>query len=115
MSKKSLGVNLDASGGAIVEQEVFRVPNGYKAVVTMFFLSNTGGSTTTVDARWHDGTTVPFLGGKNLGSGDYLQFGGPLGAFLCMQQGDHLDVSVSNGGQVGLIISYDLLREDSQA
>ena len=115
MSKKSLGVNLDASGGAIVEQEVFRVPNGYKAIVTMFFMSNTGGSTTTVGANWHDGATVPFLGNKSLGSGDYIQFGGPVGAFLCMQQDDHIDVSVASGGIVGLILSYELLREDSQA
>ena len=114
MSKRSIGVNLDASGGAIVEQEVFRVPNGYKALVTMFFLSNTGGSTATVGANWHDGTTVPFLGGKNIGSGDYIQFGGPEGAYLAMNEDDYIVVSVASGGIVGLIVSYELLRQDSQ-
>jgi len=114
MHKQSVGVNLDASGGAITDQEVFRVPVGYKAIVTMFFMSNTGGSTTTVGAKWHDGSTVPFLGGKSLGAGDYLQFGGPEGAFLSMNEDDHIDVSVASGGVVGLILSYVLLRQDSQ-
>ena len=114
MHTKSIGVNLDASGGAIVDQEVFRVPTGYKAIVTMFFMSNTGGSTTTVGAKWHDGATVPFLGGKSLGAGDFLQFGGPSGAYLVMQENDHVDVSVASGGTVGLIMSYELVRQDYQ-
>jgi len=112
--KYSIGVNLNASSGAITDQEVFRVPTGHRAVVTMFFISNVGGSTTTVGATWHDGANVPFLGAKSLGSGDYVQFGGGEGLFLVMAEDDHMVVSVASGGQCGLILSYDLVRADSQ-
>lgn len=109
----SLGVNLDASGGAITDQVIYTVPTGYKAIVTMFFLSNVGGSNTTVGAKWHDGATVPFLGAKNLSSGDYIQFGGGSGLYMAMAEGDYITVSIDNGGVCGLIISYYLVREDS--
>ena len=110
----SIGVNLDASGGAITAQEVFRVPNGYMAKVTMFFLSNTGGSTCTVGAKWWDGATIPFLGSKSLSAGSYVQFGGGEGLYMMMHQDDYITVSVSNGGLCGLILSYELIRADSQ-
>lgn len=80
----------------------------------MFFLSNVGGSTTTVGASWHDGTTVPFLGSKSLGAGDYVQFGGGEGLYMAMEEGDYITVTVASGGSCGLIISYDLVRTDSQ-
>lgn len=109
--KKSVGVLLDATGGAIVDQEVFRVPTGYNAIVSMFFISNIGGSTTTVDAKWHDGATVPFLGGKSLSASDFIQFGGGEGLFLAMAEDDYFTVSVASGGQCGLIVSYELIRQ----
>lgn len=110
----SIGVNLDASGGAITDQVIFTCPNGYKAIVTMFFMSNVGGSTTTVGAAWHDGAVVPFLGSKSLGAGDYVMFGGGAGQYMAISQGDTIKVSVASGGTCGLILSYHLVREDSQ-
>ena len=108
--KRSIGVNIDASGGAVTDQEIFRVPAGYDAIVTMFFLSNIGGSTTTVDAKWHDGTVITFLGGKSLNAADILQFGGEIGNFLTMSPDDYFTVSVASGGQCAVIISYELQR-----
>ena len=110
----SLGINLDASGGAITDQVVYTVPTGYKAIVTMFFMSNVGGSTTTVGAKWHAGATVPFLGSKSLGAGDFIQFGGGEGLYMSMHEGDYIAVSVGSGGTCGLILSYHLVRADSQ-
>lgn len=110
----SVGVNLDASAGAITDQTVYTIPNGYKAIVSMFFMSNVGGSTTTVGAKWHDGATIPFLGAKSLGSGDYVMFGGGEGLYMAMNEGDYITVSVASGGKCGLIISYHLVRADSQ-
>lgn len=110
----SLGVNLDATAGAITDQVVYTVPTGYKAIVTMFFMSNVGGFTTTVGAKWHDGATVPFLGAKLLGSGDYVIFGGGEGLYMCMAEDDYITVSVASGGKCGLILSYTLERADSQ-
>ena len=109
--KKSVGVSLTGTGSP---ETIFTVPNGYKAIVTMFFLSNVGGSTTTIGASWHDGTTVPFLGSKSLGAGDYVQFGGGEGLYMAMEEGDYITVTVASGGSCGLIISYDLVRMDSQ-
>ena len=108
--KRSAGINITASGGAVVDQEVYRVPKGYHAIVTMFFLSNVGGSTTTVDAKWHDGSVIPFLGGKSLNAADYVQFGGGDGIFLTMSEDDYFTVSVASGGSVSIIISYELQR-----
>lgn len=109
----SLGVSLDASGGAITDQVVYTTPTGYKAIVTMFFISNVGGSTTTVGAKWNDGSVIPFLGSKSLSSGDHLIFGGAEGLYMAMSEGDTISVSVASGGTCGLIISYHLTREDS--
>lgn len=109
--KKSVGVSITGTGA---DQTVFSVPNGYKAIVTMFFISNVGGSTTAVGAHWHDGTVVPFLGSKSLGAGDYVIFGGGEGLYMAMEQGDFIDVNVASGGSCGCIISYDLVRTDSQ-
>ena len=109
--KKSTGVSITGTGSP---ETVFTVPNGYKAYVTMFFLTNVGGSTTTVSASWHDGATVPFLGSKSLSSGDYVQFGGGEGLYMAMEQGDYITVTVASGDSCGLIISYDLVRTDSQ-
>lgn len=108
----SLGVNLNASGGAITDQVVYTVPTGYKAIVTMFFMSNVGGSTTTVGAKWVDGSTIPFLGSKSLPAGDQVIFGGD-GQFLAMAEGDTIQVSVASGGTCGLILSYHLIRADT--
>lgn len=110
----SLGVNLDATGGAITDQTIYTVPTGYKAIVTMFFISNVGGLTTTVGAKWHDGATVPFLGSKSLGAGNFIIFGGGEGLYMAMNEGDYITVSVSFGGTCGLILSYRLIRADSQ-
>jgi len=110
----SVGVSLDASGGAISAQEVFRVPVGHKAKVTMFFMSNVGGSTTTVGASWHDGATIPFLGAKSLSSGDHVQFGGGSGLYMMMAEDDYITVDVASGGECSLIVSYELIRVDSQ-
>lgn len=110
----SKGVNLDASGGAITDQVILTVPTGYKMIVTMFFMANVGGSTTTVGAKWNDGATIPFLGSKSLGSGDFIQFGGGDGLYMAMYEDDTITASVSSGGVCGLIISYHLVRADGQ-
>lgn len=112
--KQSLGVNLDATGGAITDQVVYTVPTGYRTLVSMFFLSNVGGSSTTVGGKWNDGTSINFMSGKSLNAGDHLQFGGTYGAWLSMDEGDTLSVSVALNGVCGLIISYELLRKGQQ-
>ena len=109
--KDSIGVEIDATGGAVTDQVIYTVPTGYHSLVSMFFLSNTGGSTTTVGGAWNDGVSVPFLAGKSLAAGDHLQFGGTYGAWLAMEEGDTISVSVASGGTCAAILSFELIRK----
>lgn len=87
---------------------IFTVPTGYDAVITYLFISNTGGSSATVGAAWHDGATITFLSGKNVGAGEFLAFGGPEGAFLVMTENDYLTITPAAGSSFSSIISFDL-------
>ena len=102
--KHSTGFNLTAG----TSNTILTVPTGYDACVTYLFISNVGGSTKTVSATWHDGVSVEFLGGKSVGSNDFLQFGGPVGAFLIMREGDYMTITPEAGSSFSAIISYDL-------
>ena len=56
---------------------VYTVPKGCKAVATLLFLANSGGSTKAISAAVHDfseSATVPIVGAKSLGAGEALQF-----------------------------------------
>ena len=56
---------------------ILDVPSGYDAIVTYLFISNTTGSSKSIDARWvHNSVNIDFLSGKNVGAGDFLEFGG---------------------------------------
>lgn len=109
--KSSVGVNLDATGGAITDQIVYTVPTGYRSTISLFWMSNVGGTSTTVGGKWSDGADITFMSGKSLNAGDHIEFGGPYGAWLSMDEGDTLKASVANGGVCGLIISYELVRK----
>lgn len=87
---------------------ILTVPTGYDAVVTYLFISNTGGSSASVGASWHDGTTITFLSGKNVSAGEYIAFGGPVGAFLTMTEGDYITITPESGSSFASIISFDL-------
>ncbi len=59
---------------------ILDVPDGYDAVVTYLFISNTTGSSKSLDARWvHNSVNIDFLSGKNVNSGEFLVFGGQFG------------------------------------
>ena len=102
--KHSTGFNLTAD----TANTILTVPTGYDACVSYLFISNVGGSTKTVSASWHDGVTVDFLGSKGVGANDFLQFGGPVGAFLIMREGDYMTITPEAGSTFSAIISYDL-------
>ena len=56
---------------------ILDVPAGYDAIVTYLFISNTTGSSKSISAKWvHSGVDIDFLSGKNVGAGDFLEFGG---------------------------------------
>ena len=102
--KYSKGFNLTAG----TSTTILTVPAGYDACVTYLFISNVGGSTESVSATWHDGADVTIVVAKSIGSGDFLQFGGLVGAFLIMREGDYITVEPSAGSTFSVIISYDM-------
>lgn len=101
----SVGKNLTAG----TANTLFVVPTGYHAKVTMLFLANSTGSTKSISADWHDGATViPFQGTKSVNSGDFLKFGGSVGEYLLMTEGDYLSVTPEAGSTFVAIVSFDL-------
>jgi len=65
---------------------VYTCPNNCRSHVLMLFVSNSGGNT-TVDVEFDraDGTHIHILGGKNMVTGDYVQF---TGGEMIMEPGD---------------------------
>jgi hypothetical protein len=89
---------------------ILDVPSGYDAIVTYLFISNTTGSSKSIDARWvHNSVNIDFLAGKNVGSGEFLEFGGQFGEFLVAKEGDTLTLTPEATSTFVSIISFDLV------
>jgi hypothetical protein len=89
---------------------ILDVPAGYDAVVTYLFISNTTGSSKSIDARWtHGAVNIDFLAGKNVGSGDFLEFGGQYGEFLVAKEGDTIILTPESASTFVSIISFELV------
>ena len=73
---------------------ILTVPAGYDAIITYLFISNTTGSSKNIDARWvHNSVNIDFLAGKNVGSNEFLEFGGQSGEFLVAKEGDTITLT----------------------
>ena len=89
---------------------ILAVPAGYDAIVTYLFISNTTGSSKSLSAKWvHSGVDIDFLSGKNVGSGEFLEFGGQFGEFLVAKEGDTLSLTPESGSTFVSIISFELV------
>ena len=108
--KRSLGIAIDATAGAVVDQVLFTVPVGYRCIVHMFLMANTSGANSVVSAKWtNDGTAFAFMDGSTLAANDHIQFGGN-GLWLVLDEADNFIGSVSNGHSADVLISYELSR-----
>lgn len=110
----SVALQLNSDG---TDTDIITVPTGYKAAVSMLFLSNTNGSTGSVEASWyrsHTDTAVPFLGTKSLSSGDFLRFSSTsVNDVLLMREGDIFSASCGSGDTITAIMTVQLLRDDA--
>ena len=89
---------------------ILDVPAGYDAIVTYLFISNTTGSSINLSAKWvHSGVDIDFLAGKNVGSGEFLEFGGQYGEFLVAKEGDTLSLTPEASSTFVSIISFELV------
>ena len=103
--KHSIGKSF-ATGTA---QNIFTVPNGFIAQVTMVYITNTSGSTGSYNMSWrhaHDVShVIRFAYGKSLGSGASDQF---ANGELIMKQGDSL--TITNTVSMDVIVTFDLIK-----
>lgn len=103
--KHSIGRSF-ATGTA---QNIFTVPNGYHAIVSMVYITNTGGSTGSYNMSWrhaHDAShVIRFAYGKSLSSGASDQF---TNGEVVMKAGDSM--TVTNDVTVDIIVTFDLVQ-----
>jgi hypothetical protein len=109
MRELTVGKNCTAG----VANTIYTVPKGCKAIATLLFIANAGGSSATVTAGWHDvsyGSTVIIAGSKNLGAGDYLQFSDGR---MVMDEGDYLSVTPAAGSTFSVIFTVEIHQNTS--
>ena len=109
MRELTVGKNLTAGSA----NTVYTVPKGCKAIATLLFIANGGGSTASVSAGWHDisyGSTVIIAGSKSLGAGDYIQFSNGR---MVMDEGDYLTVTPAAGSTMSVIFTVEIHQNTS--
>jgi|LakMenE18May11ns_1017448.scaffolds.fasta_scaffold7949029_1 hypothetical protein len=96
-----------------VTTTIYTVPKGCKAIATLLFLANSGGTTKTISAAVHDASTaatVPIVGAKSLGAGDALQFNQGR---MVMDEFDYITVTSESGATMSCIFTMEILQTTS--
>ena len=113
--KHSVGKTLTAGATTTI----FTVPMGYKAEVSLLFISNHSGSSKNVTAYWQHAHNIAHkiyiiddftLNGHGSGSVSYIQFSD---ASIVMQQGDSMVITTESGSDMSCIITFDLYKESA--
>ena len=104
--KFSHGHELTAgSSNTIVE-----APAGYDAIVTYLYVANTGSNSKDLAGRWVNGSAnIDFLSGKSVSAGDFITFGGELGTFVVLREGDKLNLTPEASSSFASIVSFELV------
>lgn len=104
MRELTVGLNLTAG----VSNTVYTVPKGCKAIATLLFLSNAGGSTASISADWYDKSAdddIVIAGGKSVGAGEYIQFSDGR---LVLDEYDELRVTPASGSTFSVIFTVEI-------
>ena len=89
---------------------IVEAPAGYDAIVTYLYVANTGSNSKDLAGRWvHGSTNVDFLSGKSISAGDFITFGGELGAFVVLKEGDKLNLTPEASSSFASIVSFELV------
>ena len=86
-------------------EDVYVCPDNCRAEVTYILVNNSGGSSNSVGVKWYDDSdsyTSNFVSGKNLSSGEFLQFDG---IDLVLEAGDKIQVTPDSAGHIDSIIT----------
>jgi len=78
---------------------LYTCPANAKAHMNLLFITNAATQDSDIEVKWYresESTSFFIIGGKNLSTGEFLQFDG--GAFIVLESGDSIDVTPSNTG-----------------
>ena len=108
--KHSIGKLLTAG----VANTLFTVPAGYKAEVSLLFVSNHTGNNKTISAYWqhaHDAAhQIRIIDGYLLAATEFLKFDGST---IVMQTGDSLVFTPEAASEMSAIATIDLYKENT--
>ena len=92
---------------------VYTVPKGCKAIATLLFLSNYGGSSKSITAKWYNHSAsaeITIAGGKSIGAGDYIQFSQGR---MVMDEYDELRVTPEASSTFSVIFTVEIHQNTS--
>jgi hypothetical protein len=90
--------------------KIYTVPKGCKAIATMLFLANSGGTTKGISAAWYDlseATAIPIVGANALGAGEALQFNQGR---MVMDEGDYVTATPEAGATMSCIFTVEIIQ-----
>ena len=80
-------------------ETLYTCPANAKAHMNLLFITNAASQDSDIDVQWYrasESTSFFIVGGKNLSTGEFLQFDG--GAFIVLEAGDYITIEPSNTG-----------------
>ena len=99
--------------------QLFRVPNGFHAVVSYVFVANHGGSTNSIDLYWDLDTTpdstptlvpqVYIFDGTNVAGGGKETIGNGGGALFVLHQNEGVQAQATSAGNLEVVVTFDLI------
>ena len=92
---------------------IYTVPKGCKAIATLLFLANSGGSTKSISAAVYDASTtatVPIVGAKSLGAGEALQFNQGR---MVLDEYDYVTATPEAGATMSCIFTMEIHQTTS--
>ena len=100
--------------------ELFRVPNGFHAVVSYVFAANHGGSTNSIDLYWDLDTTptstptlvpqVYLFDGTNISGGSKETIGNGGGPLFVLHENEGVQAQAGSSGNIEVVVTFDLIN-----
>ena len=95
-----------------VANTLFTVPNGFKAEVTLLFISNATGNNKLVSAYWqhaHDAShQIIIIDSYLLAATEFIKFDG---SSIILQSGDSIVITPEVGSAMSAIATFNLYKE----
>ena len=93
---------------------LYTCPANAKAHMNLLFITNAQAQASDIEVQWYrasKSTSYFIIGGKNLSTGEFIQFDG--GAFIVLEAGDYITVEPSStgGGASPIIDSFCTVEE----